>query len=107
MSPTASPRNPDRPANVERPIRTYNGFVMLAIGLALLASAVWQLVSLVGAGRPSLAAIAVEGAKVHRDLALLVRAVADGEQDLVSLVSLDVLEVLDEHRLVDADEVTL
>jgi len=58
MSPTASPRNPDRHAHVERPIRTYNGFVMLAIGVALLAAAAWQVVSLVGAGRPSLVGIA-------------------------------------------------
>ena len=59
MSPTASPRNPDRPAHVERPIPTYNGFVMLAIGLVLLATAAWQVVSLVGTGRPSLAGIAM------------------------------------------------
>ena len=57
MPPTASPR--DRDAHVERPIGTANGFLMLAIGLALLAAAAWQVISLAGAGRPTLAGIAM------------------------------------------------
>ena len=47
------PRSP----HDERPIATWNGFLMLAVGIAFLLLAVWQLVSMVGAGRPSLASI--------------------------------------------------
>ena len=47
------------PVHAERPITTYNGFLVLAIGLALNGLAIWRLVALVGAGRPSPAAIAL------------------------------------------------
>jgi regulator of protease activity HflC (stomatin/prohibitin superfamily) len=47
----------DAGTSVERPISTWNGFITLAIGLALLGLAAWQLVALVGGGRPTLAAI--------------------------------------------------
>ena len=57
MSPTEFPRPADRGAHAERPLTTMNGFAMLALGLALLALAAWQVVSLVASGRPSLAAI--------------------------------------------------
>ena len=57
MSPTESLRPADRGAHAERPIVTMNGFAMLALGLALLALAAWQVVALVGSGRPSLASI--------------------------------------------------
>jgi len=46
-----------RAAHAERPIATWNGFVMLAVGLAFLLAAVWQIVSMVGAGRPTLGAV--------------------------------------------------
>lgn len=58
MSPNTSPRPDDRGAHAERPLATANGFVMLAIGIAILAGAAWQLVSLVGSGRPSLWSVA-------------------------------------------------
>ncbi|MFO1308943.1 MAG: SPFH domain-containing protein [Burkholderiales bacterium] len=57
MPPTESLRPVDHGAHVERPIVTMNGFAMLALGLALLALAAWQVVALVGSGRPSLASI--------------------------------------------------
>ena len=47
----------------------------------------------------ALAAGAVERAEVHREVALLVGRVADGEEDRVAFVALDVLEVLHEERL--------
>ena len=43
----------------ERPIATWNGFLMLAVGLALLLASLWRVVMMVGAGRPTLGAIAV------------------------------------------------
>jgi regulator of protease activity HflC (stomatin/prohibitin superfamily) len=43
----------------ERPIATWNGFAMLAVGVGFLALAGWQLVALIGAGRPTLGAIAL------------------------------------------------
>jgi len=46
-----------RAIHAERPIATWNGFVMLAVGLAFLLAAVWQIVSMVGAGRPTLGAV--------------------------------------------------
>ena len=49
--------------------------------------------------QPPLAALAVERAEVHRQLAGLVGAVADAEEDHVALVALDVLEVLDEEAV--------
>ncbi|HVF65481.1 MAG TPA: SPFH domain-containing protein [Casimicrobiaceae bacterium] len=45
------------PTHAERPIRTFNGFAMLAIGLAIYGLAVWRIVALFGQGRPSLAAV--------------------------------------------------
>ena len=57
MPPTESLRPVDHGAHVERPIVTMNGFAMLALGLALLALAAWQVVALVGSGRPSLGSI--------------------------------------------------
>jgi hypothetical protein len=38
-------------AHVERPITTWNGFIVLAIGLALIAFGLWQLVQGVAYGR--------------------------------------------------------
>jgi regulator of protease activity HflC (stomatin/prohibitin superfamily) len=43
----------------ERPIATWNGFAMLAVGVGFLALAGWQLFALIGAGRPTLGAIAL------------------------------------------------
>ncbi|HVJ73575.1 MAG TPA: SPFH domain-containing protein [Casimicrobiaceae bacterium] len=43
----------------ERPIATWNGFAMLAVGLAFLLLAAWQVVAMIGAGRPTLGAIGV------------------------------------------------
>jgi regulator of protease activity HflC (stomatin/prohibitin superfamily) len=43
----------NRSAHIERPISTWNGFVVLAIGLALIAVAIWQLVQGIGFGRPA------------------------------------------------------
>ena len=57
MSPTDSVRPAGRGPHAERTIPTMNGFAMLALGLALLALAAWQVVSLVGSGRPSLASV--------------------------------------------------
>ena len=42
-----------RSAHREQPIGTWNGFLTLAIGIALVAGAVWQLVNTIAAGRPS------------------------------------------------------
>ena len=49
--------------------------------------------------QPPLAALAVQRPEVHRHRAVLVPPVADGDEDDVALVALDVLEVLDEERL--------
>jgi regulator of protease activity HflC (stomatin/prohibitin superfamily) len=46
----------------ERPIRTWNGFLALAIGLALCACAAWRLYHHLAAGRPTLFGIAAVGA---------------------------------------------
>ncbi|HET9339521.1 MAG TPA: SPFH domain-containing protein [Casimicrobiaceae bacterium] len=43
----------------ERPIATWNGFAMLAVGVGFLVLAGWQLFALIGAGRPTLGAIAL------------------------------------------------
>jgi len=43
------------------------------------------------------AAVAVEGAEVHGDFAGFVGGVADGEEDDVAFVALDVFEVFDEE----------
>jgi regulator of protease activity HflC (stomatin/prohibitin superfamily) len=43
----------NRSAHIERHISTWNGFVVLAIGLALIAVAIWQLVQGIGFGRPA------------------------------------------------------
>jgi regulator of protease activity HflC (stomatin/prohibitin superfamily) len=43
----------------ERPIATWNGFAMLAVGVGFLALAGWQLFALIGAGRSTLGAIAL------------------------------------------------
>ncbi len=59
MSPAATPSPARRDAHDERAIVTANGFLMLAVGLALLLCAAWQIVSMIGAGRPSIASIAV------------------------------------------------
>jgi nucleotide-binding universal stress UspA family protein len=49
----------DAGTSVERPIGTWNGFAVLAVGLALLGLAAWQLVSMLGAGRPTLGGLAI------------------------------------------------
>ena len=46
-----------RDAHQEQPIATWNGFLMLAVGLGLLLASVWSVVAMVGAGRPTLASI--------------------------------------------------
>ena len=46
------------------------------------------------------AAVLVERAEIHGDLPVLVGAVADGEQDHIPLVTLDIFEVLDEDGLI-------
>ena len=58
--PAPTPR-PDgsRAAHEERPIATWNGFLMLAVGLGLLLASLWRVIAMVGAGRPTLGAIAV------------------------------------------------
>ncbi len=50
---------PHQDPTIERPIGTWNGFAVLALGIVLLAAAAWQLWSMVGLGRPSLGGIAV------------------------------------------------
>jgi len=40
-------------AHQEQPIGTWNGFLTLAIGIALVAGAIWQLVSTISGGRPA------------------------------------------------------
>jgi regulator of protease activity HflC (stomatin/prohibitin superfamily) len=45
--------NSGKSAHEERPIGTWNGFVTLGLGIALVAGAIWQLVSTITAGRPS------------------------------------------------------
>jgi len=54
-------RNPGHraPAHVERPIASWNGFVVLALGIALYAIGVFRLVSMIGAGRPTVSSIAL------------------------------------------------
>ena len=47
------------PAHDERPIRTFNGFAVLALALALYLVAAWRLVVLITQGRPTLAGIAL------------------------------------------------
>jgi len=49
MSPAATPSPARRDAHDERAIVTANGFLMLAVGLALLLCAAWQIVSMIGA----------------------------------------------------------
>jgi regulator of protease activity HflC (stomatin/prohibitin superfamily) len=51
--------SPHQDPTIERPIGTWNGFAVLALGVVLLAGAAWQLWSMVGLGRPSLGGIAV------------------------------------------------
>ena len=57
---------------------------------------------LAGAGdgniQPSPAAIPVQRTEIHINLAVFVRAVADGEEDHIPLVTLDIFQVLDEQR---------
>ncbi|HEY8242063.1 MAG TPA: SPFH domain-containing protein, partial [Casimicrobiaceae bacterium] len=50
-------RSAPRAIHAERPITTWNGFLMLGVGLAFFLAAIWQLISMVGAGRPTLGAI--------------------------------------------------
>ncbi len=45
--------NGGKSAHQERPIGTWNGFVVLAIGIGLMAAAIWELVHAVTVGRPS------------------------------------------------------
>jgi hypothetical protein len=45
------------PTHAERPIATWNGFVVLAIGLAVYAIAAWRLYATVLQGRPTLGAV--------------------------------------------------
>ena len=47
------------PTHVERPIGTWNGFAVLAVGLVLYALALWRLVAMIGGGRPALGPIVV------------------------------------------------
>ena len=47
------------PTHRERPIGTWNGFLVLAIGLALYALGGWRIVAMVAQGRPTLGAIVV------------------------------------------------
>jgi regulator of protease activity HflC (stomatin/prohibitin superfamily) len=54
--PTPRPDAP-RAAHEERPIATLNGFLMLAIGLALLLASAWRAIAMIGAGRPTLGAV--------------------------------------------------
>jgi regulator of protease activity HflC (stomatin/prohibitin superfamily) len=51
--------NSRSPTHVERPIGTWNGFAVLALGLVLYALALWRLVAMIGGGRPALAPIVV------------------------------------------------
>jgi regulator of protease activity HflC (stomatin/prohibitin superfamily) len=59
VAPAARPAAAPRSSHDERPIATWNGFLMLAVGIGFLVLAVWQLVSMVGAGRPTLGLIAL------------------------------------------------
>ncbi|GIK87263.1 MAG: membrane protein [Betaproteobacteria bacterium] len=56
MAGTSGDRS-DAGTSLERPIGTWNGFVALAIGLALVGGAVWRTVALAGAGRPAAGAV--------------------------------------------------
>ena len=58
-------------AHVERPIGTWNGFVSLAIGLALIALALWQLVQTITGVRPLTASALVSGIGVFLIVFLL------------------------------------
>jgi hypothetical protein len=51
--------NSRSPTHVERPIGTWNGFAVLALGLVLYALALWRLVAMIGGGRPALGPIVV------------------------------------------------
>jgi hypothetical protein len=51
--------NSRSPTHVERPIGTWNGFAVLAVGLVLYALALWRLVAMIGGGRPALGPIVV------------------------------------------------
>ncbi|HVE51394.1 MAG TPA: SPFH domain-containing protein [Casimicrobiaceae bacterium] len=46
-------------SHVERPIATWNGFVVLFIGITLLGFALWRLFAMVAAGRPTVMSIVV------------------------------------------------
>ncbi len=54
MPATALPPSPRQDAHEERAMPTANGFAMLALGLALLLAAAWQVVAMIGAGRTTL-----------------------------------------------------
>jgi len=58
-------------AHVERPIGTWNGFISLAIGLALIALALWQLVQTITGVRPLTASALVSGIGVFLIVFLL------------------------------------
>jgi regulator of protease activity HflC (stomatin/prohibitin superfamily) len=45
--------NSGKSAHEEQPIGTWNGFLTLAVGIALVAGAIWQFVNTVSGGRPS------------------------------------------------------
>ena len=51
--------NSRSPTHVERPIGTWNGFAVLAVGLVLYALALWRLVAMIGGGRPALGPMVV------------------------------------------------
>ena len=70
MAGTAAERS-DAGTSVERPIGTWNGFLALAVGLALLGAAAWRLVGLVTGGGFSLLAIAGVAALVVAGLLTL------------------------------------
>jgi regulator of protease activity HflC (stomatin/prohibitin superfamily) len=70
MAGTAAERS-DAGTSVERPIGTWNGFLALAVGLALLAAAAWRLIGLVTGGGFSLLAIAGVAALVIAGLLTL------------------------------------
>ena len=55
----ATPNYRDAGIHAERPVTTFNGFLSLAVGIALAAFALWGLLGTLAGGTPSLAAIAV------------------------------------------------